>query len=523
MARRPNARVIQWPDWKQIKISAWQRNFLADRSMRKVLCAGRGAGKSFIILLDALISAIQLYAIRRTKGFARPGPLVVVGIVAPNLQNLRDLWTALKALAPKLEGNMPSGEKRYLARENKKAIWLFGESRGIEIRLMSAWIPNSMRSASIDILVLDEWAFCGYSISKQKVIEGVGKAGDEVFFTILQKLIVRAFCYGKIIVASTPLSNFFDDWCQQAMAEDGADGYFSRFSFHHASALDNEFLTEEQLKDILDERLTNEYKYLQEREGQLHVVFPKFTAKDVAFQPGLIDGILINELPGPSKGPYAVGVDVSWLGSDFLCVWVVDLTTNILVHCELHAKTALPDIIAIAHRLHDTWNPRAGRFGFDATGEGKSVVKCLPAEWDAQPVFFWDQQKPHLVRAVEMRMQQKMLLMPNHETFDFKTLPHWNVEGQDQKENFIQALKEIRDYRRREDTLPSGTKRVKYMKGDIEKRDDCVDGLSVLSHVMPAIPMDMGRPKKTKETLAEAFRQKFSGGGNGSIRGRRAA
>lgn len=517
---RPSAQVIDikpvqevtWPNWDALQLSDWQYDFLADRSKKKLLCAGRGAGKSYAVVLDALIDAVDLYDERsRMKNFHRPGPLVVVGFVAPNLQNLRDLWAAVKALAPKLKGRTRDGEKRYLARENKKTLWLFGESRGIEIRLMSAWLPNSMRSASIDVLVCDEWAFCGYSTQRQKTIEGTGKGGDEVYFTVLEKLINRAFCFGKVTIASTPLSNYFDDWCQQA-ASGEAGHSFSGWSFHHATWEANQFLTPAQVIDIQAERGRNEYKFRQEREGELHVVFPKFTATDRAFTNELIDSCLIDKLPFMSRGPYAAGCDVSWMGPDWLVVWVADTSMNVLVHCEYHPKTHLPDILNILQRLKARFKIPSGRLGYDATGEGKSLAKLLPEEWNAEAVYFWDKQKPHLVRNVEMRMQHGALRIPDPERFDFASLPHYkDPEGQDQKANFAQAIAELRDYRRREDTLPNGEKRVKYMKGDAIKRDDGVDGLSVLCHVMPALPLQT-KSGKTKKTLAQAFNNAWGGG-----------
>lgn len=492
------ATVIEYPDWSRTQLSRWQWDFIADESKLKILDAGRGAGKTFCVVLDALISAHEIFA-ERGECFLRPGPRVVVAFVAPNKQNMLDMWAFIKNLCPHPKGRTRDGEKRYVVRENQKSIFLYGMSSGIEIRLYSAWNPNSMRGASVDILVCDEWAFCGYSKEKQRVKSENDKGGDEVWYTILQKLINRAFSYGKVIIASTPFSNYFDDWCQQAMA---GEGEFGKWSFHHATAEDNDHLTTAQIIDIRAERAINPHKYEQEREGRLHVVFPKFTAQNAAFTKELIDSCLIDKMQSVSKGPYAVGIDVSWLGSDWLCVMVVDISLNVLVHCELHPKTDIGDIMNLTQRLHKQWNLKPGKLGYDATGEGKSLAKILPAEWEAQPVFFWDNQKPHLVNGVVLRMQHGGLRIPDPEHFDFSKLPHCDVEGQDQKANFAQAIAELRDYRRREDTLPSGEKRVRYMKGDL-KRDDCMDALSVLSHVMPGIPMESrGR---TKQSLAEKF------------------
>jgi hypothetical protein len=511
----PEARPVHevtWPDWDSLQLSEWQYDLLADRSKKKIVDAGRGAGKSYGIVLDAMIDAVDLYDERvKLKNFPRPGPLVVVAFVAPNMQNLRDLWGAVKALAPKLKGNTKDGEKRYLVRNNEKVMYLFGESRGIDIRILSAWLPNSMRGMSIDILVCDEWAFCGYSVERQKTLEGSGKGGDEVYFTILQKLINRAFCHGKVTIASTPLSNYFDDWCQAAAA--GGDGHaFSGWSFHQAKWSDNQFLTPQQVEDIEAERRQNEYKFRQEREGELHVVFPKFTATDRAFTTELIDSVLIAKLAFMSKGPYGLGIDVSWMGPDWLCVGVADLSLNVLVHVELHPKTALPDILQITQRLMSKFKVPPGRFGYDATGEGKSLSKLFPQEWEAEAVYFWDKQKPHLVKGVELRLQHGGLRIPDPEHFDFSTLPHCKMpEDQDQRTNFAQLVAELRDYRRREDTLANGEKRVKYMKGDLLKRDDCVDMLSVLNHVMPSLALQV-KSGKTKQKLADAFNKQWGGG-----------
>ena len=495
---------LHWPDWNTLKLSRWQHKFLLDPNPRKLAVCGRGAGKSFAILVDAILAGMNLYPERVAYGgYPRPGPLVVIGVVAPNLQNLRDLWAMAKMIVPRIPGKTREGEPRYLVRENTHTIWLFGQSRGIEIRFMSAWLPNSMRSASIDILVCDEWAFCGFSTQKQRAVEGLGKAGDEVYYTILEKLIVRSFCYGKVTVASTPLSNYFDDWCQNALA--GNSGDFGDFSCHHATALDNDFLTAEQRVTIEGERSRNEWKYRQERLAELHVVFPRFTATDAAFQSALIDGCLVEELPGSSRGPYAIGLDVSWLGPDWLAVLVADVTLNMLVHVELHAKTDVGDILALMKRLHETWKPAPGRFGYDATGEGKSLAKLVPAHWRAEPVYFWDNQKPHLVRAVEMRMQHGAFRVPHPDRFDFSTLPGPRVAEQDQRANFAQLVAEFRDYRKREDTLTNGTKRIRYMKGDLLKRDDTCDAASVLCHVLPSLSLVEGQPQRAKK-LAAAFR-----------------
>ena len=72
---------LHWPDWGRLKLSAWQRDLVEDRSRRKLVCAGRGAGKSFAILLDALIDAMVLFDGRRRTDFQRPGPLVMMGVI----------------------------------------------------------------------------------------------------------------------------------------------------------------------------------------------------------------------------------------------------------------------------------------------------------------------------------------------------------------------------------------------------------------------------------------------------------
>jgi hypothetical protein len=495
---------ITWPDWQNLRLSPWQKRFLWDDSLLKICAAGRGAGKSFVILLDALIAAMDLYLERREAAYwPRPGPMVIVGIVAPNLQNLHDLWAAAKTLVPHLPGNMPNGEKRFLVRENKKTIYLFGESRGIQIRLMSAWLPNSMRSASIDILVCDEWAFCGYSVKYRKTMEGVGKGGDEVYFTILEKLVIRSFCLGKITIASTPLSNYFDDWCDQAIT---GEGDFALWNFHRAHALDNIHLTEAQKAQIAEEKSRNEWKYAQEREAALHVVYPKHTATDLAWPSDLVDSILVKELPLPIKGPFAGAIDISWTGPNFLCVGIVDLNTNTIIHVEYHPKTKIDDIMGIMRRVHDRWRLKPKRLGYDATGEGKSVNKLLPDEWEAEPVYFWDKQKPHLVRNVLLRAKSGQLRILDPENFDFDRLPpEWNPEGQNQKENFAKIIAEIRDYRKVEDTLPNGDKRIRYFKGPVIGTDDGVDMLSVMGHVMPAV-IDITQRTTKRKRLADGFR-----------------
>jgi hypothetical protein len=507
------AKLIDYPDWSKTRVSTWQWDFIADSSKLKILDAGRGAGKTFIIVQDALLCAHEVLE-ERDGDFPRPGPRVVIAFVAPNKQNMRELWAMIKFLVPRPTGKTKDGEKNFLIRENEKTIFLYGMSRGIEVRLYSGVNPNSMRGASIDILVCDEWAFCGYSKEKKRVQAENDKGGDEVYFTILQKTINRAFSYGKVTIASTPFSNYFDDWCQQSLhfqKTGEITGPFSRFSFHHATAEDNDFLEDAQILDIRDEALQHRQKYEQERLGRLHVVFPRSTAQNHAFTTELVDSCLIEALPTPSKGPYAVGIDISWMGSDWLCVWVADTSLNVLVHIELHHKTDITDITNLMHRLHKDWKLGPGRLGYDATGEGKTVTKILPKDWETVPVFFWDNQKPHLVRGVELRMQHAALRIPSPETFDFSTLPQWNaVDGQDQKANFMQAVKELRDYRKRTDELPSGERRVRYMKGDVEGRDDCMDALSVLCQVMP--PIALPSTGKTKERLRDKFNRAYGGG-----------
>lgn len=505
--QRRAAQVINFPDWSRMGLSRWQRKFIADRSKRKILNAGRGAGKSVAIVMDALIEG-HLLLKERPDTFLRPGPRVIIAFVAPNHQNQRDLWAAIKAWTPKLKGTTKDGEKMRHVDEKTKTMWLYGQSRGIEIRLLSAWTPNGMRGGNVDILVLDEWAFCGYSIRKQKSVAGLGKSGDEVWDSILQKMINRAFCYGKVLIASTPFSNYFDDWCQQALTGEG--GPFKDWSYHYASALDNDFLTDEQKEEIAEEEKSHPYKYRQERMAELHVVFPRFSATDYAYSEQLLSNVLIDALPGPSTGPYAAGIDISWLGSDWLCVVVVDLSTNVVVHVELHPKTDIHDIMNIFKRVHDTWKIAPGRLGYDSTGEGRSVSKLLPKEWDCVPVFFYDSQKPGMVNNVVLRMQQGALKIPNPDTFDFDTLPRRGiVDQQDRKANFAQMVAELKDYRRREDSLPSGDKRVRYMKGDIINRDDTCDGLTVVCNVMPSLAM-IPKTNKTKKKLADAFNKSWA-------------
>lgn len=479
--------IVKFPSFiDKLTLSAQQAAFLRSRAKKKILNCGRFGGKTMWALVDVLNRALELFAARVINGdWWRPGAIVTVGIFTPTEKNQKQLWPMLCDMVPKVPGETDGVPNTHI-RQDAKEIVLFGQL-GIQIDVVSAWNPDAIRGAGYDIVLIDEAAYLKQpNIYHRQILPLVNRAGFE----------------GIIILASTPLNNFWDKWVLSAREKTGR---FKYFEVHEWSCWENPALSKDQEEEILAAREENRAIYEQEYEGKLFVEIPneEVIQGEAVWDISRIEEVLIQELPVKKLvGPFVAGLDLAWQGTDDLVLTIADEPTGVICHIESFPKMDDPAIYALMDRVRRQWNDPV--IWVDRTGSrAKAFWDHIPPAIRAKPVILrrgieraaiTEQlfTKDFLVRSLEQRMTLGKIKIPDPAGFPWETLP-WSNQC-DQQAEFQQLYNQMVAIRR---------VTVKFASGNIEYRyrpdpslgknrkyrcaDDYFDSLLLVNKGLPLI------------------------------------
>lgn len=480
----------RWPEfWDKLSLSKPQADFLASRKTLKLLNCGRFGGKSFLAIINLVHDCLRLYATYSADPtWWRLGPRVTAAIFAPQEETYEPLWTMLQSLVPQLPGKT-AGRPNTNILQDAKRIELLGPL-GIRIECISCWNDDAIRGAGFDVAFVDEAA----QLKR-----------ESTFWRVIFPLCATRGGYaGRMIVASTPFDNFWDNWVQQART---ASGDFRDWELHEWTSWENPRLTDVQRSLILATRENHYTNYAQEYLARLHVKHPTETiseAEQIWDERGIAPILATEHIE--STGPYLVAVDLAWTGPDDCAVIVVDLPRRLVVHAEVHPKMDDAALLELFDRLNRQWN--APEFWFDRTGgRARVFASFIPAELRARHLIFRRSidnvskrndlvTKDHLVTTLQQRINLRALRIPDPDLYPVTTLP-WSGQ-QDQTANLRRLLREITGMRRVtiERRRGKNTEReYQYQAATAydpatqrhRKTDDLFDALLIASHAMPAL------------------------------------
>jgi hypothetical protein len=470
----------------RLTLSRPQHRFLTDASKLKILNCGRYGGKSFLALIEVLWWAFWLYASRiRDRSWWRPGAIVTVGLFAPSEKNFLPLWNTLLDIVPQIPGKAPDGFNNTEIMRGEFRVFLFG-FLGIQIDLISCWQPDNILGAGYDIVFVDEAARL---------------KRPSIWFQIIKPLVIRAGYFGKVVFASTPLNNHWDQWVLSALQK---KGLFANFSPHHWTPFENPRLTKDQYDEIMLERENNPENYRQEYLAELFVDIP---AEKVIKGEAVWDGSMLEECYQADEvkcqGPYVAGFDIAWQGTDDAVVSVMDIPLQFACHLEVFPKTTDQDLLDIMGRTRRQWGDC--EIYFDRTGgRARAFAEHIPVSLKAHPLVMrrsidrnmkadFVVTKDVLVRAMTQRMVLGKLKLPDPEHYPFEKLP-WSNE-QDQEKNFGQLYREMLSLRRVTVRKADGSEEYLYRPDPVRQKDgrtykatdNYVDGTILAVRGMPAV------------------------------------
>jgi terminase large subunit-like protein len=252
-----------------------QERFLRSKAKRKVIRAGRRAGKT----TGVAIIAVQSFLAARRVLYA-----------APTAEQIGQFWKEVKTpLADLIEARV------FYKNESEHMIERIGTNQCIKAK--TAWNADTLRGDYADLLILDEW-----QLMDETAWEDVGAP------MLLDKNGEAIFVYTPPSIHSQALSRARDPrhavkMYKKALAEQkatAAEGKASRWEAFHFRSQDNPHISEEALREI-----TKDMSNLSYRQEIL--------AEDIDEAPGalwtraLIENARVYEVPQLAR--VGVGVD----------------------------------------------------------------------------------------------------------------------------------------------------------------------------------------------------------------------
>jgi PBSX family phage terminase large subunit len=247
---------------------------IADKSsFCTVICSGRQAGKTQMLLSQAIMFALE-------------DPFSITWIVSPTesqvLKIYRDINNALSSSTLLKSSKESKGDAQII---------LHNESK---IQFKSAKAESSLRGASVTYLLIDEAAFI-----KQSTFE----------YILLPTLNVKG---KKLVICSTPRgrSSWFHEWYQK-----GVETRTKKFSSIKFTSMDNPFCNQEIIE--LYRLNMSEQMFSQEILGE-------FVESACIFK-NIYELSVLNRLPKPRYADtYFMAVDVAFQGEDYSVLTVLN-------------------------------------------------------------------------------------------------------------------------------------------------------------------------------------------------------
>lgn len=420
----PNGRVIEWPNWDQIKLTPKASEYYHSTARKIIDNSGRAGAKDFKMHLRALKLGFPMYYRRKNDpSWYRPGPVVHICLPAPTSTNSADHWRRIKNMLPEFPRNSvaANGNPLVHVKENAQEIEIFGENE-ILISMSSTFAGKNVRGGGIDILGATEVAY----MKETDLTE------------VLLPLVIRpGFPDYYVMINSTPIGP--GHWWDEAVesAREG-EGYWGRWELHEGTYADNPKTTDEHVEEYLMEKQQNIYRYRKERLGWIKqpsvdssAIMGKGTKR--AFDPETIASVLLNQKV-EFQAPFYIGMDLAGSGPDPLTVVVLD-RQGVVCHLERHAKSDTEYIVDLIDRLANYWRPRS--IYYDGNGKIGKEVRGRLRRANCKPVV--NHNKEEAVLNLQQHFIHKSVRIPNPE--------FWSPNGPHQAENFNTLMSEIREYR----------------------------------------------------------------------------
>jgi hypothetical protein len=426
-----SVKEINWPDWENETFAPWQHDFLCDDNTRKIINAGRGAGKDRVSIFGGVRDAIELWHLKRQicPVNRRGDPRVTVSIVAPTEKNYLPSWRKLKSIVPYIPGFAADGKPNYNLHQREHTIELFGENE-LFFTMQTAYNPDSLRGDGWDITIVTEAGLLEWDT-----------------FKLILKLCNRSDYHGALTLNSTPPHDLATSWwhdaCRSAKYKLGS---FEEFSYYHATSFDNPLLTPKNRLRIFKEMADDVKLFLVERMARLDVVLQGGTGE----HPIVVEELqrcMVDAYPGNWGGPNGykiVSYDLAWGGSDSFVETTIDVVSCFLERIQCWDKTATAEPIqgrkydpeAVKRRTESLIIPtmikahqRHGgncKIVYDATGPAADLMQyLLPPYLNAEPIKMSPTKKPGVIQNFLQRVtrtasgEAQAFLLPNPETFPF--------------------------------------------------------------------------------------------------------
>ena len=360
--------AVIFPRWEKITFSDFFWDYFRDDSMRELLCIGRGAGKTYMVLLKKLVRAFINYAFIKASGIRYSGAQWHLLIVVPKLKNAKAAIGELLEMVPKIPGTAPDGNPNYRYRSNKDMTdWrLFGDNE-LMISVTSSFSASAMRGLYADDLFLDEACMVRRSDVTDVLIQVVQRQG-------------RPSCGGYFTCASTPdTEDLLEPWFDASVDEADPDlpekkGFFDDFTLWEADFAVNPVMSDALFERIMREKMLNEGKFKRERLGIRHLVIDGANADgtkgNVIYEETLVPCYYMDKV---IPTDVVIAIDMAFGNTDSLARIFYDKTTGKVFDLDI-------------------WHPKEQNIhGINPGSYDKGIVQMFidtAAMWPGAPIVF---------------------------------------------------------------------------------------------------------------------------------------
>lgn len=465
-----------------IKLLSWQKKLLEDESRYIAICAGRGSGKTFGLVVKILSFAMSLYAQRASIQYRRVGHPVKIMWLVPKLEMSDEAINTILNLLPSC---FKKNENYWLRTQaSSRTLIILKPSAGIQIKFMSGWVGTSVRGATADAVVLDEVSFFGNGGDPSSTKKQT-RDFEEYFLASVFPCTTRPFTKGRIYMASTPYyGGHFDRIITRILSR---EVFWANFSLHQVTYADNEFLSQDDINRIEEIAELYPIKYQCEFLAKLNLIYKNEGASaSRIFSDDLINGVFLPSFGHLSKPPsYACAVDLGWQGADSTAVVVADVNNNLIVNIQLYETADAIKNASVIRQTREAFRIQPSKVIIDATGRGTEVLPYLSF---TPTIFkFNEKTKNNIFNSLVAHMGNQNIIIPHPETFDFSTLPNFmHFEGQIQRDNFEVLYREMNVLQYWEEARKVGGENIlikKYNPAGNKQHDDATEALAMLSQL----------------------------------------
>ena len=485
---------VFFPLWDKLTFSEFWLEYLRDRNKYTIICACRGAGKTWHVIFKEIYYGLSYYTLKKASGVQRrAGAQYNIIIVAPTKESYAPIVQYVEEMLPRIPGYAEDGKTLNYRKRNsngKADFRLFGDNEFLISIYSSFDDASSLRGKGCDSLILEE----AFMISRKSV--------EDVLIQVVNR---QGNFLGRLTVMGTPDTEdlpdpWFDQACDEAdTALPDRQGFFSKFKLYSSTWLANPFTSEELRQAILWERQINPLKYRRERMAERGLVIQEHFTEGEVFSGALLEKCYYLEKPTvASTRNLLVTIDTAYGGStDAMVRLVFDKATNRYVDITIVEGKSIRDasdnqedrLQTVCQFFLDTAKlyPFA-QIVYDKSGRmGQSLPLLLPSHLNLIPVDRGNKQKNSHVEAI----QDRMAYLNEQGKCDVIQFPHLDAKWLTprQRECFKRLYTEMVNYVRENTTNKFGEiTGYRYTKNTAKGyTDDCVDALTIGAHYMNPI------------------------------------